>query len=192
MLRENFVEIDSVLDGVWLWEVTAHEDNRGTTKEILNLNVLPDELFPCTITQILEAQSQKNTIRGIHFSSPTNPQTKIITCCRGAILDGVVDLRPGSSTFGQTEMFELSEDSGRVLILSPGFGHAYQVLSESATVLYALNTQFKFEEEFSINPLDESLSFPWSAGIPILSDRDRDAQSFSQARSYLESFADNR
>lgn len=191
-MNQKFVEITTGLKGAWLRESIIHRDQRGLTKEIFDLNFLPLELKSFQITQLLEAVSKKNTIRGVHFSSPTNPQIKLVSCLKGAILDCIIDLRVNSTTFGKTEIFELSEASPRVLILSPGFGHAYQVLSESATVFYALETKFNFKEEYTINPLDKSLNFPWIGTNFILSKRDQHAQSLDEALAYLKSFQGSR
>ena len=167
------------LDGVWVHKPKSFKDTRGTTSEILNLTNLPPEIKELEVSQILEARSSLGTIRGIHYSSRNNPQVKIVRCVQGKIRDCVIDLRPDSFTFGQYEVFDLDSNDATNLIISPGFGHAYQVISVEATVLYALQTNFNFFQEHSIYPLDKDLALPW-ANIPVvLSDKDLTAPGYN-------------
>jgi dTDP-4-dehydrorhamnose 3,5-epimerase len=175
---ENFSR--TKLSGVWIHHPKSFPDARGTTLEIFNPHRLPPELKGLEISQILESRSSLGVIRGIHYSSSTNPQVKIVRCIQGEIRDCVIDLRPESSTFGVYEVFDLDSKASSSLIISPGFGHAYQVLSADAIVLYALQTSFNFFQEYSIYPLDKDLSLPW-ANIPtVLSNRDLIAPRYNE------------
>lgn len=172
-VESTFVE--TRLAGLWKALQPNHLDLRGETTEILNFNWLPS-LFPeFTLNQIIAARSFQGTIRGIHFSATNNPQSKVISCTEGEIRDCIIDLRPGSSTFCEYEIFDLSAERREVLLVSSGFGHAYQVISDSATVLYALQTRLNFSQEYVINPLDDQISIPWENLTPILSERDKSA-----------------
>ena len=158
-----------------------YQDERGTTSEILNIPSLIMEGSKFEVSQLLESRSKRNVIRGIHYSDASNPQVKVVRCIDGQIRDCVIDLRAGSSTFGQYEAFELSSEANQTLIISSGFGHAYEVITESATVLYAIQTNFRFDLEYSINPLDPELALPWETSSPILSEKDSAAKSLSFA-----------
>ena len=158
-----------------------YQDERGTTSEILNIPSLNMEGCKFEVSQILESRSKKNVIRGIHYSDASNPQVKVVRCTDGQIRDCVIDLRAGSSTFGQYAVFELSSEANQTLIISSGFGHAYEVITESAKVLYAIQTNFRFDLEYSINPLDPELALPWETSSPILSEKDSDAKSLAFA-----------
>ena len=50
---------------------------------------------------------QAGTLRGMHFQFPPKPETKIVRCTRGAILDIIVDLRPESPTYLENVSVEL-------------------------------------------------------------------------------------
>jgi dTDP-4-dehydrorhamnose 3,5-epimerase len=177
----NFHEISTELSGIWLRQYTNHEDERGSTTELLNINNLPGEIRDYKVTQLLTSTSVKNAIRGVHYAASPNYQVKILTCTYGEIKDIVVDLRPDSPTFGEHEVTHLSANSSRVLIISPGFGHAYEVISDSATVIYAIDTQFRFDLEYSIDPLDRDLSLPWDTSTPVISQKDLNGKSFNAA-----------
>lgn len=126
--------------------------------------------------------SVKSVIRGIHFSDASYEQTKIITCVSGFIKDYAIDLRTQSRTFGMHDSIELSENNGRTAVLKHGLGHAFEVLSETATIVYLLSSQWNPSKEFTINPFDSELAIPWLTQIPIVSNRDKEAESFKHYR----------
>jgi dTDP-4-dehydrorhamnose 3,5-epimerase len=178
-ISKDFLETS--LDEVWLHIPTLHSDIRGTTLEIFNVNQCPIDHSFSPVTQILEATSSRGVIRGIHYSSPDNIQTKIVRCVAGEIRDIVIDFRPDSSSFGMYEVFDLNSENNATLYISHGFGHAYQVLSDNAKVVYTLNTRFSFSEEFSINPVDPELNLPWLDIPVIMSAKDANAPLFNVA-----------
>jgi len=183
MTMEVLEFAESSLRGIWVQSPKNHLDTRGSTSEIFNLNIrhLSPSLENLEITQILEATSTLGVIRGIHFSARKNPQLKIVRCIVGKIRDIIIDLRIDSSTFGKFEVIELDSAKSENLIISPGFGHSYQVISNSATVVYALQTNFNFSQEYCINPLDKDLNLPWSNIPAILSERDANSPSYAEA-----------
>jgi dTDP-4-dehydrorhamnose 3,5-epimerase len=172
---------DTSLKGVWTQLPINNMDERGYTRELFNVTHLPPGFSGSSVNQILEATSSRGVIRGIHYASTSNTQSKIVRCLEGEIRDIVIDLRMDSPTFGDHEVFELNSIDVSSIFISHGFGHAYQVLSKSATVLYALQTNFNFSEEFSINPLDPDLALPWQDIPAILSPRDANAPGFRVA-----------
>jgi dTDP-4-dehydrorhamnose 3,5-epimerase len=67
-------------------------------------------------------------------------------------------------------------------VLKHGLGHAFEVLSKTATIVYLLSSQWNPSKEFTINPFDPELSIPWLAQNSIVSDRDRETGSFKYFR----------
>jgi dTDP-4-dehydrorhamnose 3,5-epimerase len=177
-MSQQYSEYESHFNGVVYRELSRFVDSRGTTTEFFTNRSLPENFRLFKVTQLMEATSVAGVIRGIHYSAPDNPQYKIVRCLRGNIKDIVVDLRPGSATFGEWRVFELSEDNSSVLFIPHGFGHAYEVVSSHATVVYALDTSFQFDKEYSIHPMDKDLSLPWTKQDHTLSEKDSSAKSF--------------
>ena len=138
--------------------------------------------FP-RIKQANMSTSVRGVVRGIHFSDPTHPQYKLVTCTNGSIIDYGVDLRKSSSTFGSFDCFELGENSGSSVIIEAGIGHAFEVLSESATIVYLLSEVWKPQLEYTINIFDDEINVPWKTNSPILSDRDKSALNLKEFKS---------
>ena len=49
-------------------------------------------------------------------------------------------------------------------------------ISDEAIVEYAIQTNFRFEDEYVINPFDSNLGIPWRGIDYVLSDKDRNAK----------------
>ena len=97
-------------------------------------------------------------------------------CARGTVLDVVVDLRRGSSTFGEWESFELDDVHGRQLWIPVGFGHGFCVLSETADFVYKCTNYYDAATESGIRFDDPAVGIEWPGDLELLySQRDRDA-----------------
>lgn len=177
-MTKKMIIKESKLSGVFLRNSENHFDGRGSTNEWFDSISAPANFKNIEINQLITAKSKKNVIRGIHFSGINNPQVKIVKCIDGVILDFVVDLRIESDTFGKFDRFVLDSKQAETLLIPSGFGHGYQVLSKNAVVVYALQTNFDFEDEHVINPFDSKLGIPWQKGKFTLSKRDSGGKNF--------------
>src|SRR5687768_2585651 len=113
---------ESELKGVWTITLDVREDNRGSflrtyCEKQFAEHGLNTRWPQCNLT----VTKKKGTIRGMHFQAEPSPEIKLVRCDQGAIYDVVVDVRAGSSTFGQWEAFELSPGKAEMLYIGPGF-----------------------------------------------------------------------
>jgi dTDP-4-dehydrorhamnose 3,5-epimerase len=78
-----------------------------------------------------------------------------------------------------------------MLWVPPGFGHGFLVTSETADFQYKCTDFYAPEYERSIHWNDPALNINWTADDPenlLLSEKDRAAQNFDQARPELEEY----
>ena len=120
------------------------------------------------------SRSLKGVLRGLHFQK-TKPQGKLISVVRGEVYDVAVDIRKGSSTFGQWVGVILSEENKKQLWVPPGFAHGFVVLSEIADFEYKCTDYYDPSDEGSILWNDPDLAISWPVENPILSDKDINA-----------------
>ena len=174
------------LEGAWIFTPTQHHDERGTFLESYAASALREATgreFP--LAQLNVSVSTRGVIRGIHASRTPPGQAKYVQCLMGQILDVVVDIRPGSVTFGQHVAIRLDDRDREAVFISEGLGHAFCVLSPTATVVYATSTPYDPEAEFGIHPLDPDLAIAWPADLRLmLSPKDRAAPSLSEMMSH--------
>ena len=118
------------------------------------------------------------TLRGLHFQSPPHAQGKLVRCGRGAIFDVAVDIRRGSSTYGQWEGYELSAENGYQLSIPVGFAHGFVTLEKDSEIVYKCTDYYAPQAEGSVRWDSCGIEWPLS-GDPILSDKDAIAVAFS-------------
>jgi dTDP-4-dehydrorhamnose 3,5-epimerase len=113
-------------------------------------------------------------------------QGKLVLCMKGTIYDVAVDIRRGSPHYGKWIGAELSEKNRHMLYVPPGFAHGFQVLSDSAEVLYKCTAEYSPSDERGIIWNDPDINVSWPLGNPVLSDKDKRNPSFRNADNNFE------
>ncbi len=172
------------IDGAWVHQPRQFDDDRGTFLELFQGELLQEATGRrLNLAQANCSVSRRGVLRGVHFADVPPSQAKYISCVRGAVRDVVVDLRTGSPTFGEWEAVELNDLERNAVFVSEGLGHAFQALTDEATVVYLCSTGYNPGREHGIDPLDPDLDIEWlDDTAPILSAKDADAPSLAQAQ----------
>jgi len=176
---------ETSIPGVLLLTPTIYRDDRGAFLETWNQRRMADAGLPDHWTQDNFSISKKNVLRGIHYQV-LQPQGKLVRVAVGAALDVAVDLRRSSPTFGRHVAVELTAESGEMLWIPVGFGHAFLALTETVGFAYKTTNYYCREGERTIRWNDPDLSIPWPvrAEEAIVSEKDaqglllRDAEVF--------------
>jgi NDP-hexose 3,5-(Or5-) epimerase len=158
-------------------------DRRGTFYEAWRADELTAVLGrPFQIAQANFSVSARNVLRGIHGTRVPPGQAKLVTCVRGAALDVVVDLRPGSPTFGMHDTTLQEAGSGIGVYLADGIGHAFLALTDDTCMNYLCSAEYVPGSMIDIQALDPALGIPWPLdGPPLRSDKDAAAPTLAQA-----------
>ena len=119
------------------------------------------------------SKSAKGVLRGLHYQKNPKAQGKLVMCMKGNIYDVAVDIRRGSPHFGKWVGVELSEENRRMLYVPPGFAHGFQVLSDTAEVLYKCTEEYSPDDERGIIWNDPELNISWPLRDPVLSGKDK-------------------
>ena len=91
-----------------------------------------------------------------------------------------MDIRIGSPTIGKWAGFEVSEHN-RLQIWAPaGFARGFCVLSDYGEIQYLCTGTYNEQAESGILWNDAEIGIDWPVDEPILSDKDKKAQTFSQ------------
>ena len=167
--------IDTRLDGLVLLEPVVHGDARGFFMESYRANVWAEHGVTDTFVQDNHSRSARGVLRGMHFSIGDG-QAKLVRCARGHIWDVVVDIRPGSATFGEWEGFDLDDEQARQIYVPIGFAHGFVALSDVADVVYKCSTYYDPAVERGFRYDDPEVGVAWPADLDLrVSDRDRAA-----------------
>jgi dTDP-4-dehydrorhamnose 3,5-epimerase len=171
------------LEGPVLVELDLHGDDRGFFAETYRRNVYTDLGVPDEFVQDNHSRSGQGIVRGMHYQPG---MAKLVRCARGAILDVVVDIRPGSASFGGWEGHELSDGNARQLYVPDGFAHGFCVLSEVADVVYLCSDYYNSGAEGGFAYDDPDVAIGWPDGLELVaSERDRTAPRLADLRDRL-------
>lgn len=166
--------IKTAIDGVYILEPRIFRDDRGYFFESFSQREFEEKIGKITFVQDNESKSSYGVMRGLHFQRPPYTQSKLVRCVKGAVLDVAVDIRKGSSTYGQHVAVELTADNHRQFFIPRGFAHGFAVLSEEAIFQYKCDNFYAPQADGGISILDASLNIDWQIPIEkaILSEKD--------------------
>lgn len=117
--------------------------------------------------------SRKNVLRGIHGDYKSH---KLVTCLQGELYFVVVDNRPESPSYLQWDWIILNDRTRKQVLLPPGVGNGFLVLSENSIFHYKWSYQGEYPdvaEQFTIKWNDPRINITWAIDNPILQARDK-------------------
>lgn len=112
-------------------------------------------------------------LRGMHFQHEPFAETKLIWVFSGTICDVLVDIRPGSPTYGRSEVLILSGEDGSLIYAPAGLAHGYLTLSDESHMVYHIDRPYSSAHAAGIAFDDPDLAIKWPAEPAVISDRDR-------------------
>ena len=168
-----------------LFRPTPHVDERGFFSRTFDREVVRSAgIDPAAFSQDSLSRSRRGVIRGMHVRKGAG-EAKLVRCSYGAIFDVVVDLRPGSPTYRNREIFELRDEEQVSLYVPAGCAHGFQALTDPADVSYRIDRPHDPTEDVSIAFDDPELAIPWPLPVATMSGRDRQAPSLADATRLL-------
>jgi dTDP-4-dehydrorhamnose 3,5-epimerase len=160
--------------GAWQIDPSPHGDERGRflrawcSREFKEHGL---EFLPVQANMGLSVH--KGTIRGMHFQTTPALEAKLIRCTRGSMFDVVLDLRPGSVSYGKWHGAELNAENGRMLYVPEQCAHGYQTL-ENNTEMYYMTSQFYTPTAASgVRFDDPAFGIAWPMAPTVVSEQDR-------------------
>jgi dTDP-4-dehydrorhamnose 3,5-epimerase len=126
---------------------------------------------------------RRGTLRGLHMQVVPHEEAKLVRCTRGAMYDVMVDVRSGSSTYGEWVGVELTSDSHRMVYVPEGFLHGYLTLTDDVEAFYFVSDVYAPDTERGARWNDPRFEIDWpDVGELILSDKDRAWPDWEQAQ----------
>lgn len=165
------------LESLLIVQPDVYKDKRGLFFETYrknNYKYLLNKISNHTFVQDNFSFSKKNSLRGLHYSKL---MAKLFTVLYGKIYDVCVDLNKKSKTYLKWEGRILSSKNYKQIWIPQGFAHGYLVLSEFACVQYKCSKEYNLSLEKDIIWNDKDLNIKWPVKKPILSQKDKNAQS---------------
>ena len=171
------------IDGLIEFTPKRFGDERGYFSEVYSKREWADQGLRVDFVQDNESLSAlAGTVRGLHFQVNPTAQGKLVRCTRGALLDVVVDVRNGSSSFGDHVVVRLDPDLGNQLWVPPGFAHGFCTLEPNTLIAYKVTDYYDPATDRGIRWDDPGLGIEWPVGASdaVLSAKDRAAPTLEE------------
>ena len=167
--------IQTGIEGLVVLEPKVFGDSRGYFFEVFNEREFAEKVGPVHFVQDNESKSRYGVLRGLHFQKGEHAQAKLVRVVSGSVLDVAVDIRPGSSTYGQWHAEELTGENHRMMFIPRGFAHGFSVLSEEVVFQYKCDNFYCPSAEGAIAWNDPTLAIDWRipAADILLSEKDK-------------------
>jgi dTDP-4-dehydrorhamnose 3,5-epimerase len=159
--------------GAFLIQPEPQRDVRGSFARVfcageLSAHGLDPRVVQCSVSY----NERRGTLRGMHYQVAPHEETKIVRCTAGALFDVVLDLRPGSSTFGRWAAAELSAVNRAMVYVPRGCAHGFQTLVDGTEVFYQMSAAHAPECARRVRYDDPAFGIAWPIPDPILSPAD--------------------
>lgn len=163
----------TAIEGPAIIDLEQRSDDRGFFARTFCIDEFGAAGLPTGVEQCnLSGNFKAGTLRGLHFQIAPHPEAKLVRCIRGAIVDVIVDMRPGSPTRLQHISVELTADNKRALLVPPHFAHAYQTLVDDTEVLYQVSGSYEPTAERGLRYNDPALGITWPLPASVISAKD--------------------
>jgi dTDP-4-dehydrorhamnose 3,5-epimerase len=169
--------------GAYLVGPERHKDDRGffartwCQKEFAEHGLNP-RLVQCSIS----FNARKGTLRGMHYQEAPHEEAKLVRCTMGAICDIIVDLRPGSATFGKHFAATLSAENRMALYIPEGFAHGFITLADDSEIYYQMSEFYAPESARGFRWNDPYFGVRLPLEVAVISERDRTFPDFRPQR----------
>ena len=161
------------IEGVAIIDLELRSDDRGFFARAFDRQAFIDAgLNPAAEQCNISFNHKAGTLRDMHYQLDWAPETKLVRCTRGAVVDIVVDMRPDSPTYLQHARFELTEDNRRALYVPAMFAHGYQTLVDATEVTYQVSGVYTPKAERGQRYDDPALGLEWPLPVTRISDKD--------------------
>ena len=165
--------METGIEGAWVIDPSPHQDDRGRflrawcAREFAEhaINFLP-------VQANLGFSKTRGTVRGMHFQEAPAIEAKLIRCNRGAIFDVVLDLRPGSPSYGEWYGVELSAENCRMLYVPGNCGHGYQTLEDCTEMYYMTSGFYTPSAVRGVRFDDPGFGIRWPLDATVVSEQD--------------------
>ena len=177
--RIQFTE--SKLPGCHIVQFPVFHDHRGHLVKTIQSSVFHERGLEADFRECFYTTSHADVLRGMHFQIPPYDHAKLLYCAAGAIFDIALDLRLGSPTYGQHEVYELSTMASNAVYLPRGIAHGFCVREAPAVMVYHVTSEHDERHDAGIRW--DSFGAAWPVEKPIVSPRDSSLTPFEEFQS---------
>jgi dTDP-4-dehydrorhamnose 3,5-epimerase len=161
------IEESHLISGVYIVQLQAYGDERGRFLETFRTEWFPQR--PWDMIQTNRSDSRAGVLRGLHYH---HHQVDYWYVQQGEIRVGMVDLRPSSLTYMQTQTLLMGERNEIGLFIPVGVAHGFVALTD-VTHTYVVDNYYNGgRDENGVAWNDPDIGLDWGVTAPLISPRD--------------------
>ncbi len=173
---------DTPLAGAKLIELEKRGDERGFFARVFCEREFAAAGLETRFVNINNSlSSREGTLRGLHYQLGAAAEVKVVRCVRGALWDAIVDLRPGSPSFGRWFGETLTADNRLMMYVPRGFAHAILTLAPDTEAFYLVSAHYAPEAERGVRWNDPRFGIVWPIAPQEISTKDANWPDFDPA-----------
>lgn len=165
---------ETKLKGAFIIRPERLEDERGFFARTFCLKELAEHgLHVIPVQSSISFNKLRGTFRGMHFQAPPFSEIRIITCTQGGVLDYIVDLRPGSPTYGQWTSVELTAENRIHLYIPELFAQGFITTEPNTQLQYHTSQFYKPDAVRGFRWNDPAFDIQLALAVEAISDKDK-------------------
>ena len=170
---------ETKLKGSFIVEIEKNEDERGFFARTYDVDEfkkygLNSKIVQCNINYT----KKKGTVKGLHYQKTPFEEAKLIRCIRGSVYSVIVDLRPDSPTYKQSESVILSENEYCWRYIPELCANGIQTLEDDTEIIYQVTQFYAPESEGGIRWNDPTFKIKWPLPSQSISKKDQSWKDF--------------
>ena len=170
---------ETALPGAYVLELERIEDERGHNARTWCRSEFEAAGLTACVEQVNTIYNRRRgTLRGLHWQEPPRAESKLFRVISGAIHDVIIDLRPGSETYGQWASFRLRAGEPRLLYVPEHFAQGFQTLEADTELTYQVSAPYSPEHGRGMRYDDPAFELDWPLAVAAISDKDLEWPAF--------------
>lgn len=171
---------ETKIPGVFEIYIEPKRDDRGFFARVWCQKEFEDRgLDPHLVQCSVSYNTQKGTLRGMHYQAAPFQETKVVSCTQGAIYDVVLDLRPQSGTFRDWIAAVLTAENRNMVYIPKGCAHGFLTLKDDTEVFYQISEFYNAESARGVRWDDPAFHIVWPEKVEVISQRDQSYPNFA-------------
>jgi len=161
------IEDSTRISGVQIVHLKSYRDDRGRFMESFRKEWFPQRTWD--IIQCNRSDSKQGVLRGLHYH---HHQIDYWYVPKGSMRVGLVDIRPNSPTYLNTQSVDINDSNELGIFIPIGVAHGFAAITD-VTLFYIVDNYFNGgEDEKGVAWDDTAFNLDWGIEKPFLSQRD--------------------
>jgi len=175
----EFEILEKTMNGIIILKTPLFGDKRGFFSEVYRKDKFEELGIPYEFIQDNHSGSERGVLRGLHFQWAP-PMGKLVRVTQGDAYLVAVDIRKNSPTLGGWYGIEASRENKIQFWAPAGFARGFCVLSDYSEIQYKCTGTYNSQAESGILWNDHKIGIKWPITNPILSEKDKNAQTLEE------------